>query len=91
MMIQKKMAVLREVTVLKPATVANQKVWHRVNSDDTYDIEYDDGDTEREEKVTCLGGDSKRMCDDDTEEQIFARGDRVYRGKSKWYKGKITR
>ena len=46
----------------------------RVNSDDTYDIEYDDGDTERRVRkslVRKLGGDSKRKSKskyDDTED-----------------------
>ena len=72
-----------------------------MNTDGTYDIEYDDGDTERRVRkslVRKVGGDSKRKSkskyDDTEDDNEISRGDRVearYRGKSKWYKGKITR
>ena len=52
-----------------------QRQGDRVNPDDTYDIEYDDGDTERRVRkslVRKIGGDSKRTSKskyDDTEEE----------------------
>ncbi|GMI35357.1 hypothetical protein TrRE_jg12489, partial [Triparma retinervis] len=76
-----------------PGTVA------RVNRDDTYDIDYDDGEKESRvgrrliNKVRSKGGGLKhspRGGDDDD----MSRGDKVearYRGGSKYYPGKISR
>jgi len=77
----------------------------RVNVNGSYDISYDDGDSERGVKardVRRLGGGNKsaRMGrgtsprDEEDEDTPLGRGDRVearYKGGSKFYKGKIQR
>ena len=70
----------------------------RVNSDGTYDMEYDDGDVERRVRkslVRKLGGSSKKSTskyDDTDDDNELSRDDRVearYRGKSKWYRARL--
>ena len=82
----------------------------RVNANNTYDILYDDGDTERgvrESLIRRRGRSSSprrenaarrsRHSDDDNDDEDFdgfRRGDNIearYKGKSKWYKGSISR
>ena len=77
----------------------------RVNSNGTFDIKYDDGDSERrvdKSRVRALkkskkkkkkkkGSDSDSGSDDDSKK--LERGQKVearYGGKTKWYKGKIA-
>ena len=65
----------------------------RINSNGTYDVEYDDGDSERGIKPNNIRSISKSQFDADSD-SLLSRGTRVearYRGKSKWYKGKILR
>eukprot|EP00903_Cladosiphon_okamuranus_P006154 g6055.t1 len=70
----------------------------RVNSDDTLDIAYDDGEKEigiAAEHVNSLEPSARSGGGGGRREEKFSRGDRVearYRGKgSKFYKGKISR
>ena len=82
----------------------------RVNANGTYDILYDDGDTERGVRQSLIrrrGRSSSprrenatrrsKHSDDDNDDDDFdgyRRGDNIearYKGKSKWYKGSISR
>src|ERR1700691_3725712 len=61
-----------------------------VNRDDSYDVEYDDGDFEKRlpcEKIRRRGGASK------VEIAVYKIGDRIealFKGGSKWFPGKIV-
>lgn len=74
----------------------------RVNSDGTFDITYDDGDSERRVRASLVravggngGGHSRSTSRNrEAEDEDLQRGDKVearYGGKSKWYAGKISR
>ena len=82
----------------------------RVNANGTYDILYDDGDTERGVRQSFIrrrersssprranAARRSKHSDDDNDDDDFdgyRRGDNIearYKGKSKWYKGSISR
>ncbi|GMI02110.1 hypothetical protein TrST_g14237, partial [Triparma strigata] len=68
----------------------------RVNNEDSYDIDYDDGEKEKSVKrrlITKVKG-RRGLKHSPREEIDFSRGDKVearYRGGSKYYPGKISR
>ena len=71
----------------------------RVNYDDTYDIDYDDGEKEARMKpdmVRAVGGasSSPRRDGRDTSSTRYREGDKIeadYRGRGRWYPGRIKR
>ena len=66
----------------------------RDNRDDTYDVNYDDGEKERGVKANLIKKIGGGGTSDSEAEANFSRGDKVearYKGKSKYYKGEIGR
>ncbi len=65
-----------------------------VNRDDSYDLEYDDGDFEKRvpaDKIRRKGGDVKRSTSPDSrrkEPEVYRIGDKVealFKGGTKWF------
>ncbi|GMI52396.1 hypothetical protein ScalyP_jg10900, partial [Parmales sp. scaly parma] len=70
----------------------------RDNRDGTYDVDYDDGEKEKDVKGNLIQSLEKKKksnnSDSEADGDILQRGDKVearYKGKSKYYKGKIAR
>ena len=63
----------------------------KVNHDGTYDVEYDDGDFERNVAAKNVEDISLSPRGVRLKHDIGARVEAKFRGKSKWYKGRITK
>ena len=70
-----------------------------MHSDDTYDVKYDDGDAERRIRrshIRLLKKSQRKLREkrDGTVPGTIFHGDRIearFRGKAKWYRGKVVR